>query len=240
MRIPDGEDRVVELRICSRQSGSAGAQVSSSSSAANPTPGSSSPAALPPSSGSAGTQVPLRHRPPRSIKALRRVRKDKRTPSQRLRVLANPELATAVGPRKRKVPYGQPLPGEEGYEEAVALIGSPDDRLLAASDSELIVPPARPLPHRRKMAVVTTSTAQKTPSAESSGDTGQERSGVEFSRIGTCSPTSRVSCAANSADRSSNFLVVDEYSPGNGGTGLIFGGSLDCSSGSYAEFRGFT
>ncbi|POM62386.1 hypothetical protein PHPALM_28467 [Phytophthora palmivora] len=86
MRIPDGEDRVVELRICSRQSGSAGSQVSASCSAATPAPGSSS----------AGSQIPLRHRPPRSIDALRRVRKDKLTLSQRLRVLANPESATAA------------------------------------------------------------------------------------------------------------------------------------------------
>ncbi|POM57793.1 Hypothetical protein PHPALM_37648 [Phytophthora palmivora] len=98
MRIPDGEDRT-----------------SASDSAAVPTPGSGSAAALPPSSSSARTQVPLRHRPSRSIVALRRVRKDKLTPPQRLRVLANPESATAAGPRKRKValpplqPYGQPL-----------------------------------------------------------------------------------------------------------------------------------
>ncbi|POM57354.1 Hypothetical protein PHPALM_38142, partial [Phytophthora palmivora] len=134
MRIPDGEDRVVELRICSRQSGSAGVQTSASDSAAVPTLDPGSAAALPPGSSSASIQVPLRHRPSRSIEDLRRVREDKLTPSQRLRVLANPESATAAGPRKRKVvlpplqPYGQPLPGEEGYEEAAALIGPPDDR----------------------------------------------------------------------------------------------------------------
>ncbi|POM74240.1 Hypothetical protein PHPALM_8836 [Phytophthora palmivora] len=123
MQIPDGEDRVVELRICSRQSGSAGVQVSASSSAAIPTPGSSSAAALPPSSSSAGTHVPLRHRPLRSIEALRRVRKDKLTPSHRLSVLANTESATTAGPRKRKVvlpplqSYGQPSPEEEGFQQ---------------------------------------------------------------------------------------------------------------------------
>ncbi|POM80254.1 Hypothetical protein PHPALM_1935 [Phytophthora palmivora] len=103
MRIPDGEDRVVELCIRSRQSGSASIQASTSNSAAVPTLGSGSAAALPPSSSPAGAQVPLRHRPSRSIEALRRVRKDKLTPSQRLRILANPESATAAGPRKRKV-----------------------------------------------------------------------------------------------------------------------------------------
>ncbi|POM72314.1 LOW QUALITY PROTEIN: Hypothetical protein PHPALM_10988, partial [Phytophthora palmivora] len=72
MRIPDGEDRVVELCIRSRQSGSAGIQASTSNSAAVPTPSFGSAAALPPSSSSAGAQVPLRHRPSRSIEALRR------------------------------------------------------------------------------------------------------------------------------------------------------------------------
>ncbi|POM74429.1 Hypothetical protein PHPALM_8611 [Phytophthora palmivora] len=55
MRIPDGDDRVVELRICSRQSGSAGVQISASDSAAVPTPGPGSGAALPPISSSAST-----------------------------------------------------------------------------------------------------------------------------------------------------------------------------------------
>ncbi|POM63610.1 Hypothetical protein PHPALM_20962 [Phytophthora palmivora] len=151
------------------------AYASASDSAAVPTPGPGSAAALPPSSSSASTQVPLRHRPSRSIEALRRVRKDKLTPSQRLRVLANPESATAAGPRKRKVvlpplqPYGQPLPGEEGYEEAAALIGPPDDRLLAASDSELTVPPARPLPRQRKTAKTAPPQCSGSSSAESSG-----------------------------------------------------------------------
>ncbi|POM58432.1 Hypothetical protein PHPALM_36918 [Phytophthora palmivora] len=140
MRIPDGEDRVVELRICSRQSGSAGVQTSASDSAAVLRPGPGSAAALPPSSSATSTQVPLRHRPSRSIEALRGVRKDKLTASQRLRVLANPESATAAGPRKRKVvlpplqPYGQPLPGEEGYEEAAALIGKPIRRVSCVVD----------------------------------------------------------------------------------------------------------
>ncbi|POM66587.1 Hypothetical protein PHPALM_17532, partial [Phytophthora palmivora] len=153
MRIPDGEDRVVELRICSRQSGLTGVPVTASCSAATSAPISSSAVALPLSSGSTGTHVPLRPRPPQSVEALRRVRQDKLKPSQRLLVLANPKSATAADPRKRKValpplqPYGQPLPGEEGYEEAAALIGPPDDRLLAASDNELTVPSARPLPH---------------------------------------------------------------------------------------------
>ncbi|POM65319.1 Hypothetical protein PHPALM_18983 [Phytophthora palmivora] len=50
MRIPDGEDRVVELCIRSPQSGSASTQASTSNSSAVPTPGSGSAAALPPSS----------------------------------------------------------------------------------------------------------------------------------------------------------------------------------------------
>ncbi|POM74940.1 Hypothetical protein PHPALM_8018 [Phytophthora palmivora] len=182
MRIPDGEDRVVELRICSRQPGSAGVQTSASDSAATSAPSSSSVVASPLSSNSAGIQIPLRHRPPRSIEALRRVRKDKFTPSQRLRVLANPESATAAGPRKRKIllpplqPYGQPLPGEEGYEEAAALIGPPDDRLLAASDSELTAPPARPLPRQRKTAKTVPPRCSGSSSAESSGLVTQDAS----------------------------------------------------------------
>ncbi|POM70936.1 LOW QUALITY PROTEIN: Hypothetical protein PHPALM_12565 [Phytophthora palmivora] len=134
MRIPDGEDRVVELSICSRQSNSAGTQASILSSVATPAP------------------IPLRHRSSRPVEALCRVRKDKLTPSQRLRALANPESAMAAGPRKRKVvaplqPYGQSLPGEEGYEE---------------------------IPRRREMAVVATSTPEKAPSAESSGNADQD------------------------------------------------------------------
>ncbi|POM70338.1 Hypothetical protein PHPALM_13237, partial [Phytophthora palmivora] len=156
MRIPDAENWVLELRICSRQSGSAGVQTSASDSAAVLAPDPGSAAALPLSSSSAGIQVPLRHRPSRSIETLRRVRKDKLTPSQRLR------------------PYGQPLPGEDGYEEAAALIGPPDDRLLAASDSELTVPPARPLPRRRKMAAISTSSFQTAPSVDPIGGAGQE------------------------------------------------------------------
>ncbi|POM78673.1 Hypothetical protein PHPALM_3773 [Phytophthora palmivora] len=104
------EDRVGELRICSRQPGSAITQVTDSCSSATPAP----------SSSSAGAPDPLRHCPPQSVDDLRRVRQDKLTPSQRLRVLANPKSATAAGPRKRKValppmqPDDQPLPGEEG------------------------------------------------------------------------------------------------------------------------------
>ncbi|POM73253.1 Hypothetical protein PHPALM_9916 [Phytophthora palmivora] len=223
MRIPDGEDRVVELRICSRQSGSAGVQTSASNSAAVPTPG----------SGSASTQVPLRHRPSRAIEALRRVRK-KLTPSQRLHVLANPESVTAAGPRKRKValpplqPYGQPLPGEDGYEEAAALIGPPDDRLLAASDSELTVPTARPLPRRRKMAAISTSSSQTAPSVDPI---------VKFGGIDICSLPSRVDCCVNSAKRSSTLLVVDEHTSSDGGTAHTLSGSLHCPSGRYTEFR---
>ncbi|POM59502.1 hypothetical protein PHPALM_31764 [Phytophthora palmivora] len=99
MRIPDSEDRAVDT------------PASAPNSAATPAP-SPSPSVH---------QVPLRHhRPSRSFEALLRVRKDKLTPTQRLRVLVNPKSATAAGPPKRKIvaplqPYGQPLPGEERY-----------------------------------------------------------------------------------------------------------------------------
>ncbi|POM72973.1 Hypothetical protein PHPALM_10228 [Phytophthora palmivora] len=195
MRIPDGEDRVVELRICSRQSGSAGVQTSASDSAAVPTPCSGSAAALPPSSSSASTQVPLRHRPSRSIEALRRVWKDNLTPSRACE--SWPTLS-----RLQLRPYGQPLPGEEGYEEAAALIGPPDDRLLAASDSELTVPPARPLPRQRK-------TAKTAPPR------------VAFRCINLSKPIRRVSCVVDPTGRSSSVLIVDEYSSSDDSTELI-------------------
>ncbi|POM63676.1 Hypothetical protein PHPALM_20890 [Phytophthora palmivora] len=173
---PNSSAELAQLRVDLHSTEASNASLSAATSA----PSSSSVVALPLSSNSAGIQVPLRHRPPRSIETLRRVRKAKLTPSQRLRVLANPESATAAGPRKRKValpplqPYGQPLPREDGYEEAAALIGPPDDRLLAASDSELTVPPARPLPRRRKMAAISTSSSQTSPSAKSIDGAGQE------------------------------------------------------------------
>ncbi|POM81063.1 Hypothetical protein PHPALM_1026 [Phytophthora palmivora] len=153
------------------------------------------------SSNSSMPQVPIRQRPSRSVEAIRRVRKDQLTPSQRLRVLANPKSATVASPHKRKVAvplntYGQSLPGEEGYEEIATLIGPLDDRLLAASDSELTVPPAPPLPRRKTVAMIATSTPQKAPSAESNGnvdqgsDIGDVSCEVESSSAAPLSPAS--------------------------------------------------
>ncbi|KAE8893729.1 hypothetical protein PF010_g16865 [Phytophthora fragariae] len=125
MDIPAGETRVVELILHPRQDGavsvpralpsSAGSFLGQDSRTPVPT---SSPAVSHPSGSVA--QDP----PSKSIDQLHRARLDTLTPAEKLRRYSNPKSSTAAGsPVKPHVlppqPHACPLPGEEGYAEAV-------------------------------------------------------------------------------------------------------------------------
>ncbi|KAG6591088.1 uncharacterized protein IUM83_11295 [Phytophthora cinnamomi] len=132
--IPAGETRSVELIIHPRQDGSSATPptsvVSSSSSFLGVSTRSSTPvcptnSSVAPAASTQSTRS-SRLRRSKSVDQLHRARVDTLTPAERLRRLANPKSPTAAEPRRKEhvpppQPYACPLPGEPGYEEAVAL-----------------------------------------------------------------------------------------------------------------------
>ncbi|GMF50635.1 unnamed protein product [Phytophthora fragariaefolia] len=139
MAIPSGETRVLELRIGSRQDG-----------AVTVPPGSSSlrqasgRTAQPSSIGLAASDVDPAggsSQPRRTLAQLRRARLNTLTPAEKLHRLSHPVSATAAGSRRKShqppdQPYSILLPGEEGHEEVMELLGGDD--LDAVSDGELL------------------------------------------------------------------------------------------------------